>query len=120
MVRMHKSYEYQRIYLAPEYGGDAVSGGGHPADAPLPAGEPIDDALAQDAGGHGKVPGVGVPGSKTNPVLSTAPDRVPPTREEIAQLARQYWEEEGRPEGYAEHHWFRAEAELRQRAGLQP
>ena len=117
---MHWFSKYPQICFAPEYGGDAVSGGGHPSDAPLPATEPIDDAFGQDARGHGNVPGVGVPGSKTNPVLRTAPDRVPPAREEIAQLARRYWEEEGRPEGYADRHWFRAEAELRERAGLQP
>jgi len=98
-----------QFFFAPEYGDDAVSGGGHPSDSPVPPGEAIDDAFAQDAGGHGKVPGVGVPGSQNNPV--------PPTQEDIAQLARQYWEEEGRPEGHAERHWLRAEAELRRRGG---
>jgi hypothetical protein len=87
--------------LAPEHGGDTVSGGGHPADAPLPASEPVDDTLAQDARSRGNTPGVGVPGSKTNPH--------PPSREEIARLAQGYWEEEGRPEGRAEEHWNRAE-----------
>ncbi|MEO6870938.1 MAG: DUF2934 domain-containing protein [Chthoniobacterales bacterium] len=76
---------------------------------PVPASEPIDDALAQDARGHGNTPGVGVPGSKTNPT--------PPTPEEIARLAQGYWEEEGHPEGQSERHWLQAEAELRRRAG---
>jgi hypothetical protein len=96
--------------LSPEYGGSAVSGGGHPADSPVPASEAIDDALGQNAGGHGKTPGVGVPGSKTNPV--------PPTQGEVSQLAQKFWEDEGRPEGKSEEHWRRAEAELRDRAGL--
>ena len=59
------------------------------------------------------------PGSKTNPVLPTASNRVPAMREQSAQLARQYWEDEGRrPEGQPNRHWFSAEAELQQRAGL--
>jgi hypothetical protein len=98
----------RRFLAAPEYGGDAVSGGGHPTDSPVPANEAIDDALGQNPGGHGKTPGVGVPGSKTNPV---------PSQQEIADLAQKFWEEEGRPEGKAEEHWRRAEAELRGRAG---
>ncbi len=92
------------FFFSPEYGGDAVSGGGHPADSPVPANEAINDALGQDAGGHGKTPGVGVPGSKTNPV---------PSFEEISRLAQNFWEEEGRPEGKADEHWLRAENELR-------
>jgi hypothetical protein len=36
--------------------------------------------------------------------------------EEITQRAQQIWEEEGRPEGRAEEHWLRAEAELAQRS----
>jgi hypothetical protein len=35
-----------------------------------------------------------------------------PTREEIAALAQQFWEDEGRPEGKAEEHWTRAEEQL--------
>ena len=92
--------------FAPEHGGDAVSGGGHPADSPVPPSEAIDDALAQNTGGHGKTPGIGVPGSKTDPVV--------PSMEQIAERAQQLWEEEGRPEGKADEHWARAEAELRQ------
>ncbi|HEX4665592.1 MAG TPA: DUF2934 domain-containing protein [Chthoniobacterales bacterium] len=98
------------LFLAPEHGGDTVSGGGHPADAPLPASEPIDDALAQDQRGYGNTPGVGVPGSKTNPA--------PPSQEEIARLGQGFWEKEGRPEGKAAEHWARAEQTLRERAGL--
>lgn len=97
------------FFFAPEYGGNAVTGGGHPSDVPVPASEPIDDAFAEDARGRGNTPGVGVPGSKTNPT--------PPTQEEIARLAQGYWEDEGRPEGHSEHHWLRAESELRRRAG---
>jgi Protein of unknown function (DUF2934) len=37
-----------------------------------------------------------------------------PTHDDIAALARKFWEEEGQPEGKAEEHWQRAEAELRQ------
>lgn len=33
---------------------------------------------------------------------------------EIARLAKQIWEDEGRPEGKAEEHWHRAEAQLHQ------
>ena len=90
------------FFFNPEYGGDAVSGGGHPADSSVPATEAIDDALAQNAGGRGKIPGVGVPGSRTNPVL----------HDEISRRAQAIWEEEGRPEGKAEEHWIRAEREL--------
>ena len=96
-----------RFFFAPEYGGDAVTGGGHPADSPVPAEEAIDDAFAQDARGRGNTPGVGVPGSRTNPVG--------PSQDEITRRARALWEEEGRPEGRAEEHWLRAESELRER-----
>lgn len=100
------------FFLAPEHGGDAVSGGGYPAEASLPATEPIDDALAQDARGYGNTPGVGVPGSRTNPVG--------PTHDEITLRARQLWEEEGRPEGRAEDHWPRAERDLQERSVSMP
>jgi hypothetical protein len=96
------------LFLAPEYGGDGVSGGGHPADSSVPESEAIADALGENAGGHGKTRGVGVPGSKTNPVA--------PSQQEVAELAQRFWEEEGRPEGKAEEHWLRAERELRGRA----
>jgi hypothetical protein len=35
-----------------------------------------------------------------------------PTHEEIAQLARRYWEERGWQDGQAEQDWLRAEQEL--------
>jgi DUF2934 family protein len=99
--------ERGRIFLAPEYGGEAVTGGGHPADSVVPAQEEIDDALGQDQRGYGNTPGVGVPGSRNNPV-----DRL---HEDISRRAREIWEEEGRVEGKAEEHWRRAEEELRAR-----
>ncbi|MGD0796357.1 MAG: DUF2934 domain-containing protein [Acidobacteriaceae bacterium] len=39
-----------------------------------------------------------------------------PTHEEIAQLARRYWEERGWQDGQAEQDWLRAERELMQMA----
>ncbi len=48
------------------------------------------------------------------------PDESPSTsandanpEEEIARLAHRYYEEEGRPEGRSEEHWFRAEREIK-------
>lgn len=38
---------------------------------------------------------------------------VTPTEDEITALAHELWELEGRPEGKAEEHWQRAEAQLR-------
>jgi|GEM_PF-2053394 len=35
--------------------------------------------------------------------------------EEVAKLAHQYYEEEGRPEGRAHEHWLRAERELQEK-----
>ncbi|HEX8296231.1 MAG TPA: DUF2934 domain-containing protein [Chthoniobacteraceae bacterium] len=35
------------------------------------------------------------------------------SEERITELARQFWEEEGRPEGKAHEHWSRAEEQLR-------
>jgi hypothetical protein len=95
------------FFFSPEHGGDAVTGGGHPADDSLPAIEAINDAFAEDEPGRGKTPGVGEPGSRTNPVGGA--------REEIARRAQEIWEDEGRPEGRAEEHWLRAEAEIGQR-----
>ena len=104
-----KSREYNRkgmlFFLAPEYGGDAVTGGGHPADSVVPASEAIDDAFGQNAGGHGNNPGPGEPGNRSDSL---------PSQDEIAQRAQAIWEEEGRPEGRAEVHWRRAETELAQ------
>ena len=36
-----------------------------------------------------------------------------PAHEDIAALAQKFWEEEGQPEGKAETHWQRAEAQFR-------
>ena len=36
-----------------------------------------------------------------------------PSEEQIAELARSFWEKEGQPEGLAEEHWRRAEEQLR-------
>ena len=105
---MHLQYSHRRrpqFFLAPEHGGSTVTGGGHPsADSP-PASEAINDTFAQDARGHGNTPGVGVPGSKSNPVL---------TNDGVTERAHRIWEEEGRPDGKADEHWRRAEAELRE------
>src|SRR5438067_6880203 len=95
-------WQRTHVFFAPEHGGDAVSGGGHPADSSIPATEAIDDTFAEDAGGRGKIPGVGVPGSRTNPV----------SYDEISRRAHEIWEEEGRPEGKAEKHWLQAVREL--------
>jgi hypothetical protein len=92
------------VFFAPEYGGDGVSGGGHPSDSSVPATEAIDDAFARPTAGDGNLPGAGVPGSRTNPV----------GHDEISRRAQAIWEEEGRPEGRAEEHWMRAEHELSQ------
>ena len=89
-----------------------MSGGGHPANVSPPASEAIDDAFGQNERGRGQTPGVGVPGSWTNPVGAT--------EEEISELARRYWEDEGRPEGKAQEHWLRAVNELRERSVSMP
>ena len=95
--------------LAPEHGGDAVTGGGHPANVSPPAGEAIDDAFDQEVRGRGQTPGLGVPGSMGLPVGKLA--------ERIRQRAQEIWETEGRPEGRAEEHWLRAEAEIAASSG---
>lgn len=41
---------------------------------------------------------------------------VMPSREQIEQLARNYWAQRGFQDGYAEQDWLRAEQELRQKA----
>jgi hypothetical protein len=90
--------------LAPEHGGDAVTGGGHPANVSPPADEAIDDAFDQEMRGRGQTPGLGVPGSMGLPVGKLA--------ERIRQRAQEIWELEGRPDGRAAEHWLRAEAEI--------
>jgi len=39
-------------------------------------------------------------------------------REKITQRAYQIWEQEGRPDGKADYHWWRATRELDQQAGV--
>ncbi len=46
------------------------------------------------------------------PAAKTAKAKTPPTYEEIAQLAKQYWIEGGHREGHAEQDWLRAEQKL--------
>jgi hypothetical protein len=56
---------------------------------------------------------------KTAATKRTVAERVTatmPTHEEIAQLARRYWEERGWQDGQAVQDWLRAERELRQKA----
>ena len=79
---------------------DQVEGtpsGGHAPDAMLPANK--DTANLPGAGGQ-------------------SAERTMPSQADIAQLAQQYWEEEGRPDGRARDHWERAERTLRQQADL--
>jgi hypothetical protein len=92
------------FFFAPEHGGDAVTGGGHPANVSPPATEAIEDAFDLDTIGRGQTPGLGEPGTKGFPTGKF--------RDAIAARAQEIWEEDGRPEGRAEEHWLRAEAEL--------
>lgn len=60
-----------RFFFAPDHGGNAIKGGGHPADSPVPESEMIDDGLGFATPQRGKKPGTGdpgEPGSRTNPV----------------------------------------------------
>lgn len=107
-MNLDLSLKRSLVFLSPEHGGDAVSGGGHPANVSPPADEAIDDALGQEIIGHGQAPGVGVPGTFGYPTGKL--------QEEIARRAQEIWEDEGRPEGRAEEHWLRAEAELASRS----
>jgi hypothetical protein len=53
---------------------------------------------------------------KTAATKRTVAERVTattPTHEEIAQLARRYWEERGWQDGHAEQDWLRAERKLK-------
>jgi hypothetical protein len=80
------------LFLAPD-GLEGPSSGGSSPQAQLPANQ--DTSGMQESGAH-----------------------TMPSQADIAQLAQQYWEEEGRPEGRATDHWSRAEQTLRQQAGL--
>lgn len=106
---MHSQLLVKRpmFFFAPEHGGDAVAGGGHPANESPPLDVELGDAFGTEPGGRGQSAGIGVPGTKTNPVGAY--------RDAIEARAREIWEEEGRPDGRAEEHWLRAEAELGQR-----
>ena len=108
-MHSHSLLKRPIFFFAPEHGGDAIAGGGHPNNVSPPLEVEMDDALGYDVRGRGQTPGVGVPGTKTNPVGAY--------RDAIEARAREIWEEEGRPEGRAEEHWLRAEAELGQRNG---
>ena len=60
-----------RLLFAPERGGNALHGGGHPSDETLPEQTYIAEDLGEPVPGRGKKPGdgdPGVPGSRTNPV----------------------------------------------------
>jgi hypothetical protein len=99
---MHSHFSLRRRFarfLAPD---DAIQGsasGGHAPDAMLPANKDTTDLPG--GGGH-----------------SSSGGHSMPSQADIAQLAQQYWEEEGRPENQHNEHWFRAERTLRQQAGL--
>jgi hypothetical protein len=82
------------MFLAPD-GLTGPSSGGSAPDAQLPAN--------RDTANSG--------------ATGTPADSMP-SQADIAQLAQQYWEEDGRPEGHALKHWDRAEKTLRQQAGL--
>jgi hypothetical protein len=64
--------------FAAEHGGNAVHGGGAPADSLAPESVEVDEALGISTPARGKTPGIGdggVPGSRTNPVKdSRAPE----------------------------------------------
>ena len=80
------------LFLAPD-GVDGPSSGGSSPHAQLPANQ--DTSGMQDSGVH-----------------------TMPSQADIARLAQEYWEAEGRPEGRATDHWSRAEQALREQAGL--
>jgi hypothetical protein len=100
---------FPMFFFAPDHGGDAISGGGHPANVSPPLDEAIADAYGDVVSGRGQVPGLGVPGSKGFPMGKL--------REQVEERAREIWELEGRPEGRAADHWLLAEAEIMQRNG---
>lgn len=106
MNTIHRRSVRRGFLFAPEYGGNVVSGGGHPADSNVSPTEQIDDTFGQDQRGHGKTPGVGVPGSQNNPVSEDAGTRT-------SRRAYEMWEGDGRPDGRSEEYWLRAEEESR-------
>lgn len=46
-------------------------------------------------------------------VVANEVQTIGPSREQIAELARKYWEQRGWQDGHAEQDWLRAEEELR-------
>lgn len=61
----------------------------------------------------------GHPAASDEPILrqksiAMADQNQIPAQEDIAALAQKFWEEEGQPEGKAEEHWQRAQAQLSQ------
>jgi hypothetical protein len=57
------------LFLMADHGGNAVKGGGHPADEAVPAEEEIRDALGNLVPQRGGIPGTndpGAPGSRTH------------------------------------------------------
>jgi hypothetical protein len=83
---------------------DRVIGGGNMSEVTPAAVEALADEFDQAERGRGVTSAAGVPGSMGLPVGRLA--------ERITERARQIWEEEGRPDGRAEEHWLRAEAEI--------
>lgn len=62
------SMRAERFLHAPEHGGNAVKGGGHPSDESVPAEEEIRDAQGNLVPSRGRVMGTndpGAPGSRT-------------------------------------------------------
>lgn len=53
------------------------------------------------------------PGKTSTPKTTGA---ARPTHEQVAELARKYWEQRGYTDGHHEEDWFRAEKELRAKA----
>ncbi len=53
--------------------------------------------------------------TKKQAVVAAAPSDVLPSHEEIQNLARYYWAQNGYKDGHAEQDWLRAEHDLRGR-----
>ena len=66
---------------------------------------------AKTANPAAKTAKIATKSSKSAAAITTKPE-TPPTHEEIAHLARQYWIEGGHRDGHAEQDWLRAVQEL--------
>ena len=66
----------------------------------------------------GSSPNAQLPANQDTSNIPESNRHTMPSQADIAQLAQQYWEEEGRPENRATDHWSRAERTLRAQAGL--